>query len=64
MLEGTAQATIGGQPAEVTFAGLAPGYAGLAQFNVRIPQGLSPGDHPAFIVINGIPSNAGLISVQ
>ena len=64
MLDGTAQATIGGQPAEVTFAGLAPGYAGLAQVNVRIPQGLSPGDHPAFIVINGIPSNAGLISVR
>jgi uncharacterized protein (TIGR03437 family) len=64
MIEGTAQATIEGQPAEVTFAGLAPDYAGLAQVNVRIPQGLSPGDHPAFIVINGIPSNAGLISVR
>jgi len=64
MIEGTTQATIGGLPAEVTFAGLSPGYAGLAQVNIRIPQGLSQGDHPAFIVINGIPSNAGLISVR
>jgi len=64
MVAGTAQATIGGRPAEVTFAGLAPGFAGLTQVNVRIPQGLSSGDHPAFIVINGIPSNAGLITVR
>ncbi len=64
MVDGAAQATIGGQPAEVIFAGLAPGFAGLTQINVRIPEGLSPGDHPAFIVINGIPSNAGLISVR
>jgi len=64
MIEGTTQATIGGLPAEVTFAGLSPGYAGLAQVNIRIPQGLSQGDHPAFIVINGIPSNAGLISLR
>jgi adhesin/invasin len=64
MLEGTTLATIGGQPAEVTFAGLSPGFVALAQINVRIPQGLSPGDHPAFIVINGGPSNAGLISVR
>jgi len=64
MIEGTTQATIGGLPAEVTFAGLSPGYDGLAQVNIRIPQGLSQGDHPAFIVINGIPSNAGLISLR
>jgi len=64
LLNGTVQVTIGGQAAEVTFAGLAPGYAGLAQVNVRIPQGLSPGNHPALIVINGVPSNAGLISVR
>jgi uncharacterized protein (TIGR03437 family) len=32
-------ATIGGLPAEVTFAGLAPGYTrGLQQINIRIPD--------------------------
>jgi uncharacterized protein (TIGR03437 family) len=34
----TVQATIGGVSAQVTFAGLAPGYAGLRQFNIRIPD--------------------------
>jgi adhesin/invasin len=64
LIDGTVQATIGGQPAEVTFAGLAPGFAGLAQVNVRIPAGLSSGDQPGFVLINGLPSNAGLISVR
>ena len=37
-------ATIGGLPAEVTFAGLAPGYTpGLQQINVRIPDGCPSG---------------------
>jgi uncharacterized protein (TIGR03437 family) len=31
---------------------------------LRIPQGLAPGDQPVFITINGVPSNAGLISVR
>lgn len=35
--------TIGGQPAKVTFAGLAPGFAGLYQVNVAVPAGLKPG---------------------
>lgn len=34
---------IGGQPAKVTFAGLAPGFAGLYQVNVVVPAGLKPG---------------------
>jgi uncharacterized protein (TIGR03437 family) len=34
---------IGGQPATVTFAGLAPGFAGLYQVNVVVPAGLKPG---------------------
>jgi uncharacterized protein (TIGR03437 family) len=36
--------TIGGLPAEVTYAGLAPGYtAGLQQINIRIPDGCPAG---------------------
>lgn len=31
--------TVGGAPVEVTFAGLAPGYSGLYQINVRAPGG-------------------------
>lgn len=37
-------AIIGGLPAEVTFAGLAPGYTpGLQQINIRIPDGCPSG---------------------
>jgi hypothetical protein len=32
------------QPATVTFAGLAPNYAGLYQINVQVPTGVGPGD--------------------
>ena len=42
----------------------APGYAGLAQLNVIVPSGLSPGDQPVFVTINGVPSNAGVITVK
>jgi uncharacterized protein (TIGR03437 family) len=58
------QVTIGGQPAQVTYQGVAPGFAGLEQLNVIVPPGLTPGDQPAFVTINGVPSNAGLIRVK
>lgn len=34
--------TIGGQPAQVSFAGLAPGFAGLYQVNAVAPSGIAP----------------------
>ena len=43
-LHAAVAATIGGLAAEVTFAGLAPGYtAGLQQINIRIPDGCPSG---------------------
>jgi len=38
-------AVTGRVKANVTFAGLAPGYAGLYQINVQIPSGLTNGDN-------------------
>lgn len=35
---------IGGVPAQVSFSGLAPGFAGLYQVNVQIPAGAPAGD--------------------
>jgi uncharacterized protein (TIGR03437 family) len=36
-------ASIGGQSAKVVFAGDAPGFVGLSQINVMVPQGITPG---------------------
>jgi adhesin/invasin len=63
-LTGNVQVSIGGKPAQVTFAGAAPRYAGLAQINVIIPGGLAAGDQPVFVSVDGVPSNAGLITVK
>jgi adhesin/invasin len=64
VLNGSVQVTVGGLAAQVQFAGLAPGFAGLTQINAQIPSGLTPGDQPVFVTINGVPSNAGLITVK
>jgi adhesin/invasin len=56
--------SIGGKDAQVTFQGLAPGYAGLTQLNVIVPAGLAPGDQAVFVAINGLPSNAAVITVK
>jgi adhesin/invasin len=56
--------TIGGQPADVSFSGLAPGFAGLYQINVTAPSNLSPGTHPISVAIGGRTSKLSGISVQ
>jgi uncharacterized protein (TIGR03437 family) len=43
--------TIQGFRAQVLFSGLAPGYAGLYQLNVRVPDEVTP-DGSAVVVIN------------
>jgi uncharacterized protein (TIGR03437 family) len=54
-------ATIGGQPAQVTYYGAAPGeVAGLMQVNVQIPAGVQPGDVPVVISAGGVASPAGV----
>jgi uncharacterized protein (TIGR03437 family) len=55
-------ATIGGQPAAVVFSGLAPGFVGLAQANVQVPD-LPPGDYPLVLQVGDATSNAATISV-
>jgi adhesin/invasin len=64
LINGTVQVSIGGKNAMVTYQGLAPGFAGLAQLNAIVPAGLTAGDQPVFVSINGVSSNVGLITVK
>jgi len=56
-------ATVAGQTAQVAFAGLAPGYAGLYQVNVILPQ-LASGTYPLVILAGNAQSNTVSINVQ
>jgi uncharacterized protein (TIGR03437 family) len=60
---GMVSATIGGRPAQVVFAGLAAGYAGLYQVNLIVPQ-LARGDYPLQITAGGTAANTAIVSVQ
>jgi uncharacterized protein (TIGR03437 family) len=61
----TPSASIGGVPATVTFSGLAPGYAGLYQVNVQVPEGVPTGtDVPIVLTIGGVTSNTATIAVS
>jgi adhesin/invasin len=56
-------ASIGGMPAQVSFAGLAPGFAGLYQVNLQVPP-LASGPADVKISAQGAISNAAPIYIQ
>lgn len=56
---------IGGLPALVEFAGLAPGTVGLYQINALVPPGVAGGDAvPLVVSVGGVTSNTVTIAVQ
>jgi uncharacterized protein (TIGR03437 family) len=57
--------TIGGVPATVSFAGLAPGFVGLYQINVQVPDTAASGDNvPVVVSVGGATSNQVTMAVQ
>lgn len=57
--------TIGGVPAEVSFAGLAPGFVGLYQVNALVPGNAPSGTAvPVQLVIRGVTSNNVMLAVE
>jgi uncharacterized protein (TIGR03437 family) len=60
----TPEVTIGGQPAEVLFSGLAPSFVGLYQVNVRVAAGTPTGIQPVVVKANGVESKPVNVPVQ
>lgn len=60
---GPVTATIADMPAEVAFGGLTPGFVGLMQVNMKVPN-LQAGTYPLVITVNGEKSNAAMVTVQ
>ena len=57
--------TVGGKPATVSFAGMAPGFAAVYQVNAQVPAGVTPGDAvPVVITQGGFASNTATIAVR
>jgi uncharacterized protein (TIGR03437 family) len=46
--------TLGGMPVQVLYAGVSPGYAGLYQVNFTVPSGLSAGNQPLVLKVDGV----------
>ena len=56
--------TIGGKAAQVTFSGLAPGFAGLYQLNVTVPGDAPTGFQPLVVTAGGVASKAVMLPVM
>jgi uncharacterized protein (TIGR03437 family) len=63
MVMAAVTATIGGQTAVVSFAGLAPRLVGVFQVNIQVPN-LPPGTYPVAVTIGGVASNSALVGVS
>jgi uncharacterized protein (TIGR03437 family) len=55
---------IGNTPAHVDFSGLSPGWVGLYQVNVDVPQNAPTGLQPIVVSIGGVDSKASVLPVQ
>ena len=60
---GPVTATIADMPADVAFGGLTPGFVGLLQVNLKVPN-LQAGTYPLVVTVNGEKSNAAMVTVR
>jgi uncharacterized protein (TIGR03437 family) len=58
------QVSIAGVMAQVTYAGVAPGFPGLYQVNAQVPAGTPSGAQALQITENGVVSNTVTVAVQ
>ncbi|HKC87766.1 MAG TPA: hypothetical protein VKG02_17405, partial [Blastocatellia bacterium] len=54
----------GNNEAQVTYAGLAPGFQGANQFNIQLPAGIASGEHKLTIARGGVTSNPVMIAIS
>jgi uncharacterized protein (TIGR03437 family) len=58
-------ASVGGAAAEVQFLGLTPGFVGLGQANILVPDAAATGDAvPVAITLGGQTSNTAFVSIR
>jgi uncharacterized protein (TIGR03437 family) len=57
-LSSTYSFTLGGTPVDVQYAGLSPTFAGLYQVNFTVPSGLSAGNQPLVLKVDGVSTSA------
>jgi uncharacterized protein (TIGR03437 family) len=55
------QVFFGGIPATVSYAGFAPGYVGLYQFNVLVPSVAASDSVPLTFTLGGAPGPQNLV---
>jgi uncharacterized protein (TIGR03437 family) len=58
------QVTVGGKPAEVLFSGVAPGFLGLYQINVRVPGDVAGGTQALLVTAGGQRSNEVKVQIR
>jgi uncharacterized protein (TIGR03437 family) len=60
-----ASVTVGGEPAEVVYAGAQGSYAGLDQVNVRVPRELAGrGEVDVVMIVGGLAANTVRVSIR
>ena len=55
--------TLNGEPVNVAFAGLTPGFVGLYQINFQVPSDASAGDLVLQVTQQDVAADAGTIAV-